>query len=109
MKEYYNHWFPKLIDVNGIVLFKRIYYAMPEEKISNRLRRHEETHIRQQEEIGSIKFKILYFVEYLQNLKKYRNKWRFSIRDIKGYFSNLHQIAYWNISYEIEAVENEFK
>ena len=106
--EKYNHWLPKLLKVNGIVLFKVIYYAMPKNRVSNRLRKHEIEHFRQQEKEGSIKFKIKYFLEYLRNLIKYRNKWKFNIKQPLKYFTDLHQIAYWNISYEIQAVEAEF-
>ena len=83
----YNHWFPKLINVNAIVLFQTIYYAMSEKEVTDRLRRHEEVHVKQQQELGSIKFKLLYLLEWLKNLIKYRN------------FNK----AYWYISYEIEA------
>lgn len=82
----YNHWFPKLINVNAIVLFQTIYYAMPEEEVTERLRNHEEKHVEQQEEEG-ILFYPKYLKEYLINLIKYKN----------------HNKAYWYISYEIEA------
>ena len=29
----YNHWLLKLLNVNAIVLFQTIYYAMPEEQV----------------------------------------------------------------------------
>ena len=83
----YNHWLPKLLNVNAIVLFQTIYYAMPKEKVSNRLRRHEEKHVKQQEEEGFFWFLINYISEFLINYVRY-----FSFRE-----------AYLNISYEVEA------
>ena len=91
--EKYNHLIPKLLKVSAIVLFKKIYYAMPKEKVSDRLRRHEEEHVRQQEKEGAIRFKLKYFAEYIKNLIKYRN----------------HNQAYLNISYESEARKAEVK
>ena len=85
----YNHWLPKLLNVNAIVLFQNIYYAMPEEQVSDRLRRHEEKHVEQQKEEGSLIFKIKYVYEFLINYIRYRKFWE----------------AYMNISYEVEARE----
>ena len=87
----YNHWLPKLLNVNAIVLFQTIYYAMPQNKVSDRLRRHEEKHVEQQKEEGSIMFKVKYFYEFLVNYIRNRNYWK----------------AYRNISYEVEAREVE--
>ena len=87
----YNHWLPQLINVNAIVLLKTIYYAMPQKKVSDRLRRHEEKHVEQQEEEGSIIFKIKYVYEFVVNYVRYRKFWK----------------AYKNISYEVEAKEAE--
>ena len=87
----YNHWLPKFLNVNAIVLFQVIYYVMPKEDVSGRLRRHEEKHVEQQEEEGSIIFKIKYVYEFAVNYIRYRKFWK----------------AYKNISYEIEAREAE--
>ena len=87
----YNHWIPKLLKVNAIVLFQTIYFAMTKNLVTERLIRHEKKHIEQQKKEGSIKFKIKYFLEYLKNLAKYRN----------------HHRAYYYISYEIEARKAE--
>ena len=87
----YNHWLPKLLKVNAIVLFQNVYYAMPKGKVSNRLLRHEEKHVVQQREEGIIMFKIKYIYEFAVNYVRYRNFWK----------------AYRNISYEVEAREAE--
>ena len=87
----YKHWIPKLLKVNAIVIFQTIYYAMPEEKVSDRLRRHEEKHVQQQREEGNIIFKIKYVYEFLVNYIKYRKFWK----------------AYRNISFEVEARQAE--
>ena len=87
----YNHWLPKLLKVNAIVLFQTIYYAMPQKKVSDRLRRHEEKHVEQQKEEGSIMLKIKYMYEFAVNFVKYRNYWK----------------AYRSISYEVEARQAE--
>lgn len=87
----YNHWLPKLINVNAIVLFQTIYYAMPKAKVSDRLRRHEEKHVEQQKEKGSLVFKIKYVYEFIINYIRYWKFWK----------------AYRNISYEIQAREAE--
>ena len=86
----YNHWLPKLINANAIVLFKRMYFAMREEEVTDRLMKHELEHVSQQKEEG-IFFYPKYFIEYIKNLFKYRS----------------HSKAYWYISYEIEAREAE--
>ena len=88
----YNHWIPKLLKVNAIVLFQVVYYAMAKEKVSDRLRKHEQEHVRQQEAEGNIVFKVKYSLEFIGNLIKYRS------------FSK----AYRNISYEMEARKAEF-
>ena len=87
----YNHWLPKLLKVNAIVLFQVIYYAMVKGEVSARLRRHEEKHVQQQQQEGSIIFKIKYVYEFTSNYIRYRNFWK----------------AYRNISYEVEAREAE--
>ena len=87
----HNHWLPKLLNVNAIVLFQTIYYAMPKEKVSDRLKRHEEKHVEQQKEEGSIIFKIKYAYEFLVNYMRYREYWK----------------AYRNISYEVGARQAE--
>jgi len=87
----YNHWLPRTIGVNGIVLFGTIYYAMSENEVSDRLRRHEEKHREQQEEDGYFRFKIKYGLSFVKNLLRYRN----------------FRMAYYKIPYEIEAREAE--
>ena len=86
----YNHWLPKTLKVNAIVINKTIYFAMAADKVSDRLMRHEKEHVRQQEKEGFL-FYPKYFWEYLKNLVKYKN----------------HNKAYWYISYEIKARKAE--
>lgn len=86
----YNHWLPKLINANAIVINKTIYYALPKEQVSDRLIKHEQEHVKQQEQDGLF-FYVRYLKEYLTNLIKYRS----------------HQKAYWYISYEVEARKAE--
>ena len=89
----FNHWLPKLLSklpgmrINAIVLFYTAYFYQPEEKVSERLLRHEKEHIRQQEEEGFFWFLIKYISEFLINYVRY-----FSFRE-----------AYLKISYEVEA------
>ena len=87
----YNHWLPKLLNVSAIVLFKTIYYRQKSIYVSDRLRWHEEKHVEQQKEEGSIIFKIKYVYEFAVNYVRYRHFWK----------------AYSNISYEIEARQAE--
>ena len=83
---YYNHWLPKLLKVNAIVLLGVVYFAERKKQITERLYKHELRHKEQQEEDG-VKFYIIYLKEYFVNLVKYRN----------------HHKAYYNISYEKDA------
>ena len=85
MIEHYNHWLPKLIKVNAITLGRHIFYA--EQKVSDRLRKHEEEHVLQYLEDGIIPFLICYFYEYIKNRSQGMS----------------HYKAYKNISYEVEA------
>ena len=87
----YNHWLPKLLKVNGIVLFKTIYYRQKSIYVSDRLRWHEEKHVEQQEKEGSLIFKVKYVYEFVVNYIRYRKFWQ----------------AYRNISFEIEARQAE--
>lgn len=83
----YDHWLPKLLKVNAIVLNKVIYFARPIEKVSARLMKHEKVHVRQQAQEGLL-FYFKYILEWLWNIPKYN-------------FDT--QQAYRQISYEIEA------
>lgn len=86
-KEYYNHWLPKLLRAKGIAINARIYYSVPSELVTSRLRRHEQEHIKQYKERGTAIFLLTYLFEYLRN--------RLS--------GMTHYQAYRNISYEQEA------
>lgn len=81
---YYNHWLPKLLKVNAIVLFQTIYFSDNENEISKRLLEHEKVHVKQQERLGNFIFLIIYILEFLLNLIKYHSWFR----------------AYYNISFE---------
>jgi len=86
----YNHWLPKLLNVNAIVINRTIYFAMAADKVSDRLMQHEKEHVRQQQKEVFL-FYPKYFKEYIKNLIKYKN----------------HNKAYRYISYEVEARKAE--
>jgi len=89
--ENYNHFLPRLLGVNGIVLFRRIFYATEKDKTPDRLVRHERKHQKQQEEEGFFLFAIRYIIEYIINFLRYRDFY----------------CAYYQIRYEIEARKAE--
>ena len=66
---------------------------MSENRVSERLRRHEEKHRKQQKEDGYIRFKVKYGLSFMKNLIRYRN----------------FRMAYYKIPYEVEAREAEQK
>lgn len=89
----FEHWLPNLLTnllpnqkINAIVLFKVVYFREERLKTSEKLIRHEKTHIKQQNNEGLL-FYFKYVTEYFTNLIKYKN----------------HYKSYRNISYEIEA------
>lgn len=87
----YNHWLPKLLKVNAIVINKTIYFAMSKEEVSARLLKHEQEHVKQQNKEGFTAFLFNYLLEYTTNrLDGMR-----------------HHEAYYNISYEVEARKAE--
>ncbi len=63
----------------------------PEVSVNRRIVIHERIHLKQQAELLIIPFYILYLLEYLYRLFRYRN----------------HYTAYRQISFEREAYENE--
>ena len=87
MKIKYKHWLPKILKVTGITINKTIYFAIPEQEVSSRLRKHEYEHIKQYQESGVVGFLVKYIWEYIKNRIKGLN----------------HYEAYYNISYEVKA------
>lgn len=87
MIEHYNHFLPRLMRVSGVTFGKHIYYRMNAQSVTERLRRHEMTHVEQYQAYGFVRFLYLYFKEYLS--------YRF-----KGYN---HYQSYYEISFEKDA------
>ena len=87
----HNHWLPKLLKVEAIVINKTVYFAMTKEEVSEKLLNHEQEHIKQQEEEGFTAFLFNYLSEYFANR-------------LAGMS---HYKAYYNISYEKEARKAE--
>ena len=85
----------KIIPFKGYIaltIFNRIFVNEKlKDKFTNIVENHERIHLNQQKELGNIKFLILYLWEYFVNLLIYKN----------------HQLAYRNISFELEAKTNE--
>lgn len=77
----------------GIILFRIEYeiYATEHPKWFNKVKNHENIHTAQMKELLYVGFYLIYGIEYLVNLIKYRNADK----------------AYRNIRFEIEAYRNE--
>jgi hypothetical protein len=88
-REYYDHWLPKLLGVDGIVIMKVIMYGRIRNSVTVGLRNHEWAHYWQQVRDGIVWFKMRYVFEWIIGLFKYRS----------------HRQAYYNISYEREAMQ----
>jgi len=80
----YSHWLPKLVRVNGMVVYPFILLNCPPEEATSMLLKHEFIHVYQVRKVGFIKFYLSYFYEYLLS-------------------------GYWDISYETEAYERQFE
>ena len=78
-------------NISGLTIFPLIILEKEELKLDKVFINHEMIHILQQAELFLIFFFLLYYVEFLIRLLKYRNV----------------QQAYRNISFEREAYENE--
>jgi hypothetical protein len=91
IKHKYSHWFPSKIGASAVTLGYTIYYDMAEDRVPQRLYRHEMKHIEQISRLGIIPFYTLYFIEYLQGRYKGLCHWN----------------AYREISFEKEAVAAE--
>lgn len=75
---------------NGITLFPFVLIA-PTVRLSPRLVVHERIHLRQQTELLVLPFYLLYLLEYLMGLIRFRNRYQ----------------AYRHISFEREAYSND--
>lgn len=86
----FKHIFPK--PYVGLTLWPFIFLRESELKEDLVLLNHEKIHLRQQLELFIIPFYMIYLVEWLIGLIKYRNRY----------------LAYKNISFEREAYANEY-
>jgi hypothetical protein len=76
---------------SGITLYPFIFLKKKHYKKNRVFINHEKIHLKQQLELLILFFYLLYGLEYLRNLIKYKN----------------HYFAYKNISFEREAYQNE--
>lgn len=93
IREYYNHWLPRWLNVGAITLWPFIFYGKPLYPDYFIVRKHEWIHIDQIRRDGVITFYVLYLWYYLRNR-------------IKGMS---HMDAYINNSYEQEAFRMQYK
>ena len=91
IKEHYSSAIPTLFNAIAITFGNHVFYEMSEDKITERLRRHEEIHVKQYKHLGVPLFLILYLFEYFRNR-------------LNGF---TQEEAYRSISYEVEAVKAE--
>jgi hypothetical protein len=86
-------WFiyHKKLNANAMALFPFIILRHKQQLTDQVLINHEKIHLRQQVELLIVPFYILYSINYLINLLKYKN----------------HYEAYFNISFEKEAYKHE--
>lgn len=75
---------------NGVTLFPFVLIT-PTVRLNRRLVNHERIHLRQQAELLILPFYLLYLMEYLLGLAKYRSRYQ----------------AYRHISFEQEAYSND--
>lgn len=91
VKEKYDHWFARFMRASAVTIGHTVYYALPEAKVTERLRRHERIHVRQYAQLGTLGFLLRYLGEYLNGRLKGKD----------------HKAAYLAISYEKEAFNLE--
>ena len=84
----FNHWYPRVFKVSAITLYP--YMLFRDESADPTLLKHELCHVNQVRKLG-YKFYLLYVYELLKNMSKGQKFW----------------VAYFNISFEIEAREYE--
>lgn len=81
----------KHLGISGITLFPFIILRDKQLKQDKRILNHERIHIRQQVELLVLPFYVLYLIEFIVRLIKYKNRRK----------------AYLNISFEREAYKND--
>lgn len=89
MRVRYGHWIPRLLKVEGVVLYPYVLFAGRE--VSPALFQHEWVHVRQVREAGWLAFYLRYCAEYLRGRKRGLS----------------HSQAYRAISFEEEAYREQ--
>lgn len=94
LKIYYNHWYPRLLHIRGIVYYPFVLIAISRgEAIKERILHHEWIHVQQIRRDGLLYFYLRWNVEFLLRFLKYFH----------------YRRAYREISYEREAYEQMWK
>jgi hypothetical protein len=83
----HDHWLPKLLDVEGIVIYPFVLFSPPKEKMYSSLYKHEMAHVQQVRRTGWLAFYVGYLLASLANYLYYRDTWK----------------AYWHIPHEFDA------
>ncbi|MBK9390495.1 MAG: hypothetical protein IPN68_09975 [Bacteroidetes bacterium] len=91
IKTVYDHWLPRYLGVDGIVVYPFILFKW--KTVPEAMLRHEWKHVEQVQKHGVFKFYISYLLYYLANR-------------LAGHS---HFQAYWKIPWEIEARDAEEK
>lgn len=86
----YDHWYPKLINVDGITIYPWILYADVKEQVDPILYKHEMVHVGQIRKEGWLTFYFKYLASFCHNFLRYS-----------------YDDAYMAIPYEIEAYAKE--
>lgn len=89
IKERFNHWIPKLLGVNAIVLYPFVLYRPVNP--SEELKRHEMVHVKQIQKVGVIRFYLSYLTYNLAGMIQGKSFFR----------------AYYDNPYEVEARKAE--
>jgi len=90
----YNHWYPKLLRYKGIVYYPFVFIALSEgEAKKKHILHHEWIHVQQMRKDGVLNYYSRYVFEFFVN----------SLRFVS------FRKGYRNISYEVEAYDNEKK
>jgi hypothetical protein len=89
--EHYKSFIPRIFGVIAITFGNHIFYSLEQDKIPDRLRKHEMEHVRQYRRDGFVGFLVRYLTEY------------FTYR-LKGFTDDE---SYSKIKYEVEAVNAE--
>lgn len=87
----FNHWIPRLLNVNAITLYPYVLYSGSRESANDTIIRHEMVHVRQVRKLGWLRFYASYIAEYF----------RLRLRGHK------HDGAYRQISFEQEAYRDQ--